>query len=157
MAEDNKFGVSPEDQAILDRLRNNREKKESDIQPVIHYGDGLSPEQRKEKKRLADRQRRKEKEFADKKAMEQHKVVVEDEKQPLPQINTVPSDTKPQIRGKIKPEISANDNGDIILTWKRHFTSVLSIPSEIGMGGWVSLEYNTKTRELIIRGITEAI
>ncbi len=144
MPEDNKFGISDTDKEILDRLKNNREKKLSPdadkIEPVIHYGESMTAQERRERKNKRARER------ADERAMEQSK-------QSNP-VKTLP-DKKIQMKGKIKPEISY-DGDATILTWKRHFTSVLSIPSEIGLVGWVSLQYNTKTKELIIRGITEA-
>ncbi len=139
------FGVTPEDQAILDRLKSNRDKKldtDGKIIPTIHYKKPDDPTY-VEKVRL---KRRKEKEFPDKKAMEQSK------NKNISPVKTLP-DKKTQQKGSIKPIISTAENGDIILTWERHFTSVLSIPSEIGMGGWVCLKYNTKTKELVIRAV----
>ncbi len=170
MTDDNKFGVSPEDQEILNRLKTNRDKKldtdDDKIEPNIIFGTPM-PEQEKREKRL-QAARLAAKKRADEKAMSQYKQSKEDirhikefpkhKNQPSEELKSVktPPDKRPQIRGKIKPEISY-DGDATILTWKRHFTSVLSIPSEIGLVGWVTLAYNTKSKELIIRAFTGAI
>lgn len=128
------FGISEADQAILDRLKSNRDAKlsqESDkITPVIKYATPLTQEERKEKtrtnsKRFSQARRDREK-------------------------NAISVKTSPQ-RCRMKPIISYDADGNAVLTWRRHFKNVLAVPEEIGFSGFLELRYNTKAKQLLVK------
>ncbi len=150
MTEEKKFGISPEDQAILDRLKSNRDskfpkKEDEPFEPVIKYGTTLSDEQKKEKQRETSKKHRMlKKEKADQAAMESaaHRFHDDD------------TDTNPQIRGSMSPKIEYNGD-DVILTWTRTTTcGHIQLPEQIQMGDMVELRYNTKDRVLTVISAT---
>ena len=141
------------DQSVLDRVKQNRERrmqekekeatdtKEQEVTPVIKF---IQPSPVPRRERIRQKQREK--------AQEQTKEV----QAVKPFTPPIEVSKERIIRNRTSPDI-VMDGDTVLLTWKRRINRgnrQLQIPLQIDtLHGIVTLIYNTKSRELVIKPI----
>ncbi|VVB85069.1 Uncharacterised protein [uncultured archaeon] len=139
------FGISPEDQNILQKLKENRDKKaisDEPITPVIKFTQYRTKEERRKERSQKAR------EAAKQKGMSSLKDITESKPDNM---EISPVKTSPFKKGSMSPKIEQRD-GIILLSWARSVRNgFVSIPEAVDFGSdMVSLQYNPQTKILII-------
>lgn len=131
------FGLSENDQLILNRLKNNREAKKEDaedevdkIEPIIKYGVHRS----KEEKKAAVAEKAKETRLVKKMKKESEQSIKK----------------KAIFKGSMSPKVEYVDD-TVIFKWTRSArNNHILLPDIVEMGDVVKLKYNSKTKELLV-------
>ena len=170
-----KFGISPEDQAILDRLKSNRDAKHKDtdtdngFHPIIKFAESISNEEMKAKRnessRMYQRMRKEKNAMAKERSSLKDNIDTNIQKDIPISMDSVPlvktsSNKKSHIRGTTIPEISYDPDKNMLLTWKRHYirkSQVLILPKAIELDGILLLVYNPQSKELVIRALPDGL